>query len=80
VVGLVILANEAIVTWFEGRFITVLSESLIIVAWVTLWGPAETLLVAHFPVRRARDLAQALTSAPVTLEVTETLSDPPRRA
>ncbi len=78
VVGLVILANEAIVYWFEGRFITVLSESLIIVAWVTLWGPAETLLFSHFPVRRARDLARTLASAAVTLEVTEMDPTPPR--
>ncbi|RKT47558.1 hypothetical protein [Thiocapsa rosea] len=78
VVGLVILANEAIVYWFDGRFITVLSESLIIVAWVTLWGPAETLLFSHFPVRRARDLARSLASAVVTLEATEMDPDPPR--
>lgn len=70
VVGLVILANEAIVYWFEGRFITVLSESLIIVAWVTLWGPAETLLFSRFPARRARDLSRSLASAAVTLEAT----------
>ena len=78
VVGLVILANEAIVSLFEGRFITVLSESLIIVAWVTLWGPAETLLFSHFPVRRARDLARALASAAVTLEATAMDPAPPR--
>jgi hypothetical protein len=78
VVGLVILVNEAIVYWFEGRFITVLSESLIIVAWVTLWGPAETLLFSHFPVRRARDLACSLASAAVTLEVTEMDPTPQR--
>ncbi len=78
VVGLVILVNEAIVTWFEGRFITVLSESLIIVAWVTLWGPAETLLFSHFPARRARDVAGALASAAVTLDATEADRTPPR--
>lgn len=78
VVGLVILVNEAIVSWFEGRFITVLSESLIIVAWVTLWGPAETLLFSHFPVRRARNLALALASAAVTLEARTTDPAPPR--
>jgi hypothetical protein len=78
VVGLVILVNEAIVTWFEGRFIRVLSESLIIVAWVTLWGPAETLLFSHFPARRARDVARALASAAVTLDATEVDRTPPR--
>jgi hypothetical protein len=33
---------------------------MIIVAWVAIWSPAELLLYAHLPVRRRRNLAQAL--------------------
>jgi hypothetical protein len=63
VVALFIGLSEAVLRLGEGRVVTVLSESLIIVAWVTLWGPAETLLFARFPVRRQRDLARSLAEA-----------------
>jgi len=68
VVGLLIGISEAVLRLGEGRLVTVLSESLIIVAWVTLWGPAETLLFARFPVRRQRDLAKSLANARVELK------------
>lgn len=68
VVGLLIVISEAVLHLGEGRLVTVLSESLIILAWVTLWGPAETLLFARFPLWRERDLLRALAEAEVVLK------------
>jgi len=68
VVGLLIAISEAVLHLGQGRLVTVLSESLIIVAWVTLWGPAETLLFARFPIWRARDLTRSLAGAEVVLK------------
>ena len=68
VVALLIGISEAVRQLGEGRVVTVLSESLIIVAWVSLWGPAETLLFARFPVKRERDLARSLAAARVELK------------
>jgi len=67
VVGAVLILSEAILQIGSGRFITILSESLIIVAWVILWGPAETLLLARIPVRKQGDTAKALAASPVVL-------------
>lgn len=67
VVALFIGLSEAVLRLGEGRVVTVLSESLVIVAWVTLWGPAETLLFARFPVLRQRNLARLLAGAVVAL-------------
>lgn len=67
-VGLLIAISEAVLLLGDGRLFSVLSESLIIVAWVSLWGPAETLLFARFPVLRQRDLANSLAIARVELK------------
>jgi hypothetical protein len=67
-VGLLIAVSEAVLLLGDGRLFTILSESLIIVAWVSLWGPAETLLFARFPVLRQRDLANSLATARVVLK------------
>ncbi len=67
VVAFFIGLSEAVLRLGEGRLVTVLSESLIIIAWVTLWGPAETLFFARFPVQRQRNLARTLAEAPVRL-------------
>lgn len=67
VVAIFVCLSEAVLRLGEGRIVSVLSESLIIVAWVTLWGPAETLLFARFPVHRRRAIARALSQAPVKL-------------
>ncbi len=66
-VALLIAISEAVLLLGDGRLFTILSESLIIVAWVSLWGPTETLLFARFPVLRQRDLANALAAASVKL-------------
>lgn len=63
----IILFSEFVLLLGDGRLFEVLSESLIIVAWVTLWGPAELLLFARFPLIRQRNLADALSRASVTL-------------
>ncbi len=67
VVAIFVCLSEAVLRLGEGRIVSVLSESLIIVAWVTLWGPAETLLFARFPIRRKRAVAHALSQATVKL-------------
>jgi hypothetical protein len=67
VVAVLFLINEAVLRLGEGRIVSLVSESLIIVAWVTLWGPAELLFFSRFPVRRERNLARALAAADVVL-------------
>lgn len=67
VVAVLVFASEAVLSLGQTRFVTIVSESLIIVAWVALWGPAETLLFSGFPARRKRDLALAVSEAPVVL-------------
>jgi hypothetical protein len=67
VVALLLTLAEAIPYLWERRLAYAVSESLIIVAWVVLWHPAELLLYAHFPVRRHRKLAGALAEARVAL-------------
>jgi hypothetical protein len=68
VVAVFIGLSEAVLHLGEGRFVSVLSESLVIIAWVTLWGPAETLLFARFPVSRRRTVATALSRSRVRLQ------------
>lgn len=66
-VALIITLSEAVLLLGEHRLFTVLSESLVIIAWVSLWGPAETLLFSRFPVIRQRNLARSIVAAPVVL-------------
>ncbi len=51
----------------EARVLRFMSESLVIIAWVVLWYPAELLLFEHLPVRRRRRQARALAASPVEL-------------
>lgn len=67
VVALLTVLSEGILKLGDARIFEILSESLVIVAWVTLWGPAETLLFSPFPFRRTRDLTQSLSTAEVAL-------------
>jgi len=67
VVALLLTLAEAIPYLWERRLAYAVSESLIIVAWVVLWHPAELLLYAHFPVRRHLKLAGQLAAAKVSL-------------
>lgn len=69
-VALIIMLSEFVLLLGDGRFFEVLGESLVIVAWVTLWGPTEMLLFARFPLIRQRNLADALARAPVSLVAT----------
>ena len=69
VAGLIIL-----VEWLEafghGHLYRLFGESLVIIAWVTLWLPVETLLIDPISLRRRRALLQALSRAEVRLEIT----------
>jgi hypothetical protein len=67
VAKLVVFA-EWLQVFSQGRFYKYLSESLIIIGWVTLWKPIELLLFDHFPIRRRRNLARALAPSRVLLE------------
>ena len=65
---LLLLASEGLVYIDSTRISQLLSESMIILAWVALWHPAELLLYAHFPVRHQLRTAQALARADVRLK------------
>lgn len=65
-VAFCIVLSEAIYLLGQGRLATIISESLIIIGWVTLWSPAETLIFDRFPIRRRIKLAKMLATAPVT--------------
>lgn len=67
VVAALIMLSEAILSLGSARLLTALSKSLVIVAWVVLWAPAETLIFAPFSVRRKRERAKALAWADVEL-------------
>lgn len=67
VVFLLLALAEAILIFGSGRFLTAVSESLIIFAWVAMWSPAELLLYAHIPIRRRRKLALKLSEAAVSV-------------
>jgi hypothetical protein len=69
IVAALVLASEAISQLTVRRIAGIVSESLIILAWVTLWSPSETLLFGRFPPIRAKMLAKRLVSAPVQLVV-----------
>lgn len=62
-----ILFAEFMQRFGNGYLNVLLRESLIIIGWVTLWVPVETLLFEHFPIRRKRNLSQKLAKAPVRL-------------
>jgi uncharacterized membrane protein len=73
IIGLIVVvvllsASKAVLLLGTGRFPTVLSESMIIVAWVALRGAADSLLFSHFPVRRRQKLAQSPAQARVILQ------------
>lgn len=52
------------ITERESRLIT---ESMTVFGWVSMWRPAELLLYDHWPVRRNRILARQLAKAEVVL-------------
>lgn len=66
-VTVVLLVSEAILAVGQTRFADALSKGTIMIAWVIMWRPTETLLYARFPLRRERALAQRLADAAVEL-------------
>ncbi len=66
VAALVILA-EFLQTLGTGRFYELLGESLVIIGWVTLWGPLDLLLFERHRIRRRRNTAKMLSAAQVAL-------------
>ena len=66
---LVVAALVIVVEWLEafgqGRLYRLFGESLVIIAWVTLWLPVETLLMEPIALRRQRQIFQALSQASV---------------
>ncbi len=66
VAALVVLA-EFVQGLGTGRFYELLGESLVIIGWVTLWGPLDLLLFERHRIRRRRNTAQTLSVAKVSL-------------
>lgn len=67
VVAALVIISEWMQAFGQGRLYTLLGESLIIIAWVTLWMPADMLLFSHLPIRRRRNIARALSRAEIIL-------------
>jgi hypothetical protein len=67
VAGLVVLV-EWMQAFGQGRLYRLFGESLVIIGWVTMWVPAETLLIAPWPLRKRLRLLQKLSHVRVTLE------------
>ncbi len=67
VVAALVLISEWLQYFGQGRLHTLLGESLIILAWVTLWMPAEMLLFEHLPIRRKRHISHALARSQIVL-------------
>ncbi|MCP9820185.1 hypothetical protein KBZ18_11890 [Synechococcus sp. Cruz-9H2] len=66
VVALTLLSEFLHGIW-KNRFYLVLSESLVIIGWVTLWGPLDLLLFERNRIRRRQMVARALSVSRVTL-------------
>lgn len=66
-----ILFGEFMERFGDGRLNVLLRESLVIIGWVTLWHPMETLIFQHFPIRKKRNISQKLSRAPVRLVATQ---------
>lgn len=60
----------------SGRLHRIFGESLVIIAWVTLWGPAETLICDPLPLRRKIKIFQAILRAPVIFSLRSAASKP----
>lgn len=67
VVAAMVVLSEWLQTLGTGRIYSLLGESLVIIGWVTLWMPAETLLFEQFAIRHRRALARSLGRAEVKL-------------
>jgi hypothetical protein len=52
---------------FEGPFMRVVQESLVIVGWVVIWRPAEMFLYDWLPLLRRKTLFRRLADATVTV-------------
>jgi hypothetical protein len=68
VVALLYVLVEWLQAFGDGYLYRIFGESLIIIAWVTLWVPAETLLIEPLNLRHQRRIFQALARAEVRLE------------
>jgi hypothetical protein len=68
----VVAALFVLIEWLQafgtGRLSRLFGESLVIIAWVSLWVPVETLLVEPIALRRRRILFEALANASVKFE------------
>jgi hypothetical protein len=68
VVAMLYLFVEWLQAFGSGHLYRLFGESLIIIAWVSLWVPVETLLVEPIHLRQRRRLFLAISSATVLLE------------
>ena len=67
VVALLFVLVEWMQAFGSGHLYRIFGESLIIIAWVSLWVPAETLLIEPIHLRHRRRLFAALASSKISL-------------
>ncbi len=65
VVAALFAGAESLHALGERRLYRLLSESLVIIAWVTMWIPVESLLFENLSLRRKRNRLRALSKAEV---------------
>lgn len=68
VLGLALVASEALAKLALGRFLDVLRESLTIGGWVAMWRPMQIFLYDWWPLRRRQRIYRNLARAQVTVE------------
>jgi hypothetical protein len=67
IVALLFFIVEWLQAFGQGHLYRLFGESLIIIAWVSLWVPLETLLVEPLHLRHRRRLFQALATARISV-------------
>lgn len=67
IIAALVILFEFLQSLGKSRFYRVLGESLVIIGWVTLWGPLDMLLFERYRMRSRRNIARALSTCKVIL-------------
>lgn len=62
-----LIISEALFSTINSPAINYLGKTLVIVGWVVLWIPLESLLYRHIPIRRRKRYAEAMEKSEVRL-------------
>lgn len=76
ILGIALLLRDAVTT-IGGSGADVLAEGLLILAWVALWRPIETIGFDSWESRAERRLLSALATVPVRFACADTATQPP---